>query len=115
MLLQNDEEDINKWFEYFIDVNKYNYKSSQEAFVLKVKNQKKIENDVNPFIKYILGIVLAAYRELDSRIDIVEDKLPALEQVRKAVNQKIGKFTKNEIRELVPAIGKATFYTRSDI
>jgi Fic family protein len=96
------------------------------------------ENDVNPFIKYILGIILAAYRELDSRIDIVEDKLPALDQVRKAVNQKIGKFTKNEIMELVPAIGKAsvenslktlvkegviekhgmgkaTFYTRSDI
>ena len=96
------------------------------------------ENDANPFIKYILGIILAAYRDLDSRIDIVEDKLPALDQVRKAVNQKIGKFTKNEIMELVPAIGKAsvenslktlvkegviekhgmgkaTFYTRSDI
>lgn len=39
-------------------------------------------NDANPFIKYILGIILAAYRDLDSRIDIVEDKLPALDQVR---------------------------------
>ena len=36
------------------------------------------------------------------------EKLPALELVRRAVSEKIGKFTKSEIMELVPSIGKAS-------
>lgn len=66
------------------------------------------ENDPTPFIKYILGIILASYRDFESRIILVDDKLPALEQVRNAVNEKIGKFTKSEIMELVPSIGRAS-------
>ena len=65
-------------------------------------------NDPSPFIKYILGIILAAYRDLESRISLVDEKQPAIEQVRTAVKEKIGKFTKSEIMELVPAIGKAS-------
>ncbi|MBQ7359514.1 MAG: Fic family protein [Lachnospiraceae bacterium] len=61
-----------------------------------------------PFVKYLLGIILAAYRDFEGRINLVDDKLPALEQVRGAVKEKIGKFTKSEIMELVPAIGKAS-------
>ena len=65
-------------------------------------------NDPTPFIKYLLGIILAAYREFEDRIDLFDEKLPAIELVRKAVGNKIGKFTKNEIMELVPSIGKAS-------
>ena len=61
-----------------------------------------------PFVKYLLGIILAAYRDFESRINLVDDKLPAIEQVRAAVKEKIGKFTKSEIMELVPSIGKAS-------
>ena len=61
-----------------------------------------------PFVKYLLGIILAAYRDFESRINLVDDKLPAIEQVRDAVKEKIGKFTKSEIMELVPSIGKAS-------
>ena len=91
-----------------------------------------------PFVKYLLGIILAAYRDFESRINLVDDKLPVIEQVRAAIKGKIGKFTKSEIMELVPSIGKAsvenslkrlveegtierhgrgkaTFYTRGDI
>ncbi|MFI3214578.1 MAG: Fic family protein [Lachnospiraceae bacterium] len=68
---------------------------------------ENINNPV-PFIKYILGIILAAYRDFEMRVDYVEEKLPAIEQVRKAVGNKIGKFTKSEIMELVPTIGKAS-------
>ncbi len=65
-------------------------------------------NNPVPFIKYILGLILAAYRDFEMRVDYVDEKLPALEQVRKAVYDKIGKFTKSEIMELVPSIGKAS-------
>lgn len=65
-------------------------------------------NDPTPFVKYLLGIILSAYRDFESRVDIFEEKLPAVELVRKAVQNKIGKFTKSEIMELVPSIGKSS-------
>ncbi len=60
--------------------------------------------DPVPFIKYLLSIILAAYRDFEDRFSIVEKKLPATEMVRKAAQQKIGRFTKQEIRELCPSL-----------
>ncbi|MBW0595788.1 hypothetical protein MADP07_00517 [Mycoplasma anatis] len=60
--------------------------------------------DVLPFIKYLLGIILAAYKEFEDRFTIIEEKLPAIELVRKAILHKIGRFTKQDIRELCPSI-----------
>lgn len=60
--------------------------------------------NVLPFIKYILGIILAAYRDFEDRFAIVEEKLPAIEIVRKATMNKIGRFTKQDIRDLCPAL-----------
>lgn len=56
--------------------------------------------DVVPFIKYLLGTVLAAYKDFEDRFALVETKLPALETVRRAAMHKIGRFTKQDIREL---------------
>lgn len=64
--------------------------------------------DPMPFVKYLLGIILSAYRDFERRMDLIDTKLPAIEQVRTAVKEKIGKFTKSEIMELVPSIGKAS-------
>lgn len=60
--------------------------------------------DAVPFIKYILGTILAAYKDFEDRFSIVEEKLPAIEIVRKATMNKIGRFTKQDIRELCPAL-----------
>ena len=60
--------------------------------------------DVLPFIKYLLGTILSAYKEFEERFSIVEEKLPAVEMVRKATMQKIGRFTKQDIRELCPSL-----------
>ena len=60
--------------------------------------------DVLSFIKYILGTILAAYRDFEDRFAIVEEKLPAIEIVRKATMNKIGRFTKQDIRDLCPAL-----------
>lgn len=62
------------------------------------------EEDTIPFIKYILSIILAAYKDFEDRFAIVEEKLPAVEMVRKATLNKIGKFTKQDIRELCPSL-----------
>lgn len=60
--------------------------------------------DAVPFIKYLLSTILAAYKDFEDRFFIVETKLPAVEMVRKAVQNKIGKFTKQGIRELCPSL-----------
>lgn len=65
-------------------------------------------NDPSPFIKYMLGIILSAYRDFEARISIADEKLTAVQMVRKAASEKIGKFTKSEIMELVPSVGKAS-------
>lgn len=59
------------------------------------------ENAV-PFIKYLLGTILAAYKDFEDRFALVETKLSALETVRRATTNKIGRFTKQDIRELCP-------------
>ena len=52
-------------------------------------------HDPTPFIKYILSVILAAYRDFDERMELVDGKQSALEIVRQAVERKLGKFTKN--------------------
>lgn len=54
--------------------------------------------DVVPFIKYLLGTILAAYKDFEERFSLVETKLPALETVRQASMYKIGRFNKQDIR-----------------
>lgn len=61
------------------------------------------ENKI-PFIKYLLSIILAAYKDFEDRFAIVKEKLPAVDMVRKAVQGKIGRFTKQDIRELCPSL-----------
>ena len=60
--------------------------------------------DAVPFIKYLLGIILSAYRDFEDRFSLVEQKKPALETVRQATLSKIGRFNKQDIRELCPAL-----------
>lgn len=62
------------------------------------------KEDFVPFIKYILGTLLAAYKDFEDRFSIVETKLPAIDMVRKATANKIGRFTKQDIRELCPSL-----------
>ena len=67
-------------------------------------NWQNGNEDIVPFIKYLLGIILAAYKAFDDRFSIVEDKLSAIEMVRKATSQKIGRFSKQDILELCPSL-----------
>ena len=66
------------------------------------------EDDPTPFIKYILKTIIAAYKDFEERIEIIDIKGPAIEQVKAAVYKKIGKFTKSEIMEMCPKLGRAS-------
>lgn len=66
------------------------------------------EHDDTPFVKYLLGIILAAYRDFEDRVNMVGEKLSAKDMVERAVKNKIGKFTKSEIMELCPEIGRGS-------
>ena len=60
------------------------------------------KEDALPFIKYILGTILASYKDFEERTSLAQEKLPALEMVRMASKSKIGRFNKQDIRELCP-------------
>lgn len=60
--------------------------------------------DKLPFIKYLLGTILSAYKDFQERFELVDEKLTAIEIVRKATMYKIGRFTKQDIRELCPSL-----------
>jgi Fic family protein len=61
-------------------------------------------DDPVPFIKYLLGTILAAYKDFEERVEIVEVKRSALEMVQMASRQRIGRFTKQDIMELCPSL-----------
>ena len=56
------------------------------------------------FIQYLLGTFLAAYKDFEDRFALVEKKLPAIEMVRQASMNKLGRFTKQDIREFCPSL-----------
>lgn len=64
----------------------------------------KEREDSVPFIKYFLGTVLATYKDFEDRFALVETKLSALEMVRRAAMNKLGRFTKQDIRGQCPSL-----------
>ena len=93
-------------------------------------------DDPIPFVKYLLGTIISAYRDFEERMEIAGDNNSAMDIVTKAVATRIGKFTKADIAALCPSIsassvesslkklvrngviemhghGRATFYSRN--
>lgn len=67
------------------------------------------ENDYAPFVEYMLGIIAAAYREFESRMDILSKKnLSKADRVRETIKLSYGKITKKEIMEQCPDISQIT-------
>ena len=62
------------------------------------------KEDAFPFIKYLLGTFLSAYKDFEDRFALVEGKISAEEKVRRATKYKIGHFTKQDIIELCPTL-----------
>lgn len=67
------------------------------------------ENDYLPFVRYMLGIVVAAYRDFSERVEIMIMKgMSKPERVREMAKNCLGKFTKADIMKLCPDISQIT-------
>ena len=66
-------------------------------------------NDYAPFVKYVLSVVLAAYREFASRVQImIESKLSKPDRIAKIIEDTLGRITKKDILEKCPDISETT-------
>lgn len=67
------------------------------------------KNDYIPFVQYMLGVVVAAYREFSSRVKlIVTGNMSKPERVKEIIKETLGKITKAEIMEKCPDISQVT-------
>lgn len=67
------------------------------------------ENDYEAFTKYVLGIVLGAYREFSSRVQLlITSGLSKPERIEVIIKNTLGTITKAEIAEKCPDISKIT-------
>jgi Fic family protein len=67
------------------------------------------ENDYEPFVKYILGIITAAYREFFDRAKIVEEKkVSKPDRIEELIKNHLGMITKAEIVDAAPGISTTT-------
>lgn len=69
------------------------------------------KNDLTPFIKYMLSVILACYTEFEERIGIISESgtsSRAYDIVRKYTEEKIGKFTGADVLAHCPSIGRSS-------
>ena len=67
------------------------------------------ENDYLPFARYMLGVIIAAYKDFSDRVEILITKgLSKPERVREIIRNSIKKLTKAEIMAQCPDIGERT-------
>ena len=72
-------------------------------------NWHEEKNDYAPFVTYMLGTILAAYREFENRLALVKKKgCSKSDRVREAIRNRLGKITKSEIVARCPDISQMT-------
>ena len=67
------------------------------------------KNDYVPFVRYLLGVLVAAYRDFSQRAELLRAaKLTKAERVRETIKNHIGAITKAEIAAQCPDISEVT-------
>ena len=67
------------------------------------------ENDYAPFVRYLLGTIVAVYRDFSDRVQFLTTKgLSKPDRIRELIKTTLGKITKTEIMEKCPDISQAT-------
>lgn len=67
------------------------------------------ENDYKPFVNYMLGVIVNAYKEFESRVKLVTDpNLSKSDRVREIIKNHIGTITKAELLKMNPDISDTT-------
>ena len=66
-------------------------------------------NDYAPFTQYLLGVILAAYRDFSDRIDVLSVQNSGKSgRIRAIIKETLGKITKAEIMKRCPDISQVT-------
>ena len=87
------------------DTKETYYEALQESS----ENWHEGNNGYLPFVRYILGVILAAYREFSSRVEILITKgLSKPGRVREIIRTTTGKITKSQIMSMCPDISQKT-------
>ena len=72
-------------------------------------NWHEEENDDAPFVRYMLGVIVAAYRDFSSRVQLLAiSGMSKPERIREIVRGSIGKMTRAQIMEKCPDISRVT-------
>ncbi|MDO4860263.1 MAG: Fic family protein [Bacillota bacterium] len=67
------------------------------------------ENTYRPFARYILGVIVAAYRDFSDRVSLVDRQGKSKpEVIREVIKQTLGNITAAEIKEKCPDISHTT-------
>ena len=67
------------------------------------------QNDYTPFVRYMLGVIVAAYRDFSSRVQVlVTSGMSKPDRIREVIKGTLGKITKAEIMEKCPDISQVT-------
>ena len=72
-------------------------------------NWHENENDYKPFANYMLGVIVNAYKEFESRVELVTNpNLSKSDRIREIIKNHIGTITKSELLEMNPDISDTT-------
>jgi len=92
--------------EKLIEQSKESY---YEALRESSKHWHENENDYAPFVRYLLGVIAAAYRDFSGRVQALAVKgISKPERVREIIKGTLGKITKSEIMQKCPDISQVT-------
>lgn len=92
--------------EHLIEKTKDNYYEALQESSVKWHDD---ENDYIPFVKYMLGVVVAAYRDFSDRVEVLAaGDHSKSDRIRKLIQSEYGEITKSQIMERCPDISQVT-------
>ena len=67
------------------------------------------ENDYSHFVRYMLGVILSAYRDFSARVKVLATSgMSKPDRIREIIKDTLGKITKTEIMQKCPDISQVT-------
>lgn len=81
------------------------YEALQDSSI----NWHENENDYKPFVNYMLGVIVKAYKEFESRVKLLTaPNLSKTARIREIIKNHIGTITKSELMAMNPDISDTT-------
>ncbi len=113
LLMERDGYDVGRYIsiEHEIEKTKSRYYEALESSSV---GWGEGTNDEGPFVRYMLGVVLAAYRELEQRVEAASgvkgasSLTPMQQRILAVFERRVGKVTKGMVMEECPDMSEIT-------